>query len=83
MGQGWRKGGEEMCVCVCVCVYTCICTHTPLFGPHRCDQRCHLSMHNVLGVRQPGKLWSQNTLIFPQQIRAAALMKNHRGNTIT
>ena len=70
-------------MCVCVCVHMYMYTHTPLFGPHRRDQRCHLSVHNVLGVRQPGKLRSQNTLIFPQQIRAAALMKIYRGNTIT
>lgn len=54
-----------------------------IFGLRRHGRRCHLSLHNVLGVKQPGKLWSQNTLIFPQQIQAAALMKNYRGNAIT
>lgn len=62
MGQGW---GEER-KCVCVCVYTCICTHTHPYLVHTGrDQRCHLSVHNVLGVRQPGEIVRSESIDFP------------------
>lgn len=49
--------------------------------PYLPAQRCHLSLHNALGVRQPGKLQSQSTLIFLQQMQEAALTKNYGGKS--
>lgn len=65
------KGGRGVCMCACV------------NGPYRCDPEMSPFPVQSTWSKATWEIMESEHIDFLQQILAAALMKNYRGNAIT